>query len=313
MDFSTGPNKDSLLIDSFPLYPPAQNNAFLPSITVKQVDALEDYENAVPLPVTAYLFTTNRADTMDAEGNELIRMTFQILAIDNKNTEPPAVQITVIKDSEGHLMIVSLDTTDAMFSNPMTASKECEEWPLLCKWKSIFADKMQGMKNAVGKGCGRFKGSGSHAEMGAPHTKLPGHLRPGFHRPAAPFGQDAPEGPSHRPHHHHGHHGHHHHGHGGNSGFLRRVFYTMLLPILVGIFAGTLTYLIGMALGCLIAVVIAKVRGEGAYVVLAQDEEEQVGKDGGDSEKEVYAELPQYEAPPVYEEATEKEVVGETH
>jgi len=308
MDFSVGPNKDSLLIDSFQLYPPVQS-AFLPSITLKQVDSLEDFENALPVHVSAYLFYTKGAETIDEEGNELIRMTFEIKAIENQSVNPPAIEITVIKDSEGHIMILSLDTTDVLFSNPMTEAKECEEWPLLCKWKSIFADKIKGMKNAVGKGCGRFKGS--HAEMGEPHTKLPGHLRPGFHRPPPHFGQDGPEG--HRPHHHHGHHPHQHHGHRGSSGFLRRVFYTMLLPILVGIFAGTLTYLIGMALGYLIGVVITKVRGDGAYVSLSQDEEDQVGKDGGDSEKEVYAELPQYEAPPVYEEATEKEVVGETH
>jgi ABC-type antimicrobial peptide transport system permease subunit len=98
--------------------------------------------------------------------------------------------------------------------------------------------------------------------------------------------------------------------------FLRRAFFTILIPILIGIFAGTLTYLVGMALGCLIAIVVAKVRGRGSYerIALEDDEEENDDFDGAkpSNEKEVYAELPQYEAPPVYEEAAEKEVVNQT-
>ena len=88
---------------------------------------------------------------------------------------------------------------------------------------------------------------------------------------------------------------------------MRRAFFTILIPILIGIFAGTLTYLIGMALGCLIAILVAKIRGYGPYESLAQEEEEEVFQPRG--EKEVYAELPEYDAPPVYEEAAEKEVV----
>lgn len=92
---------------------------------------------------------------------------------------------------------------------------------------------------------------------------------------------------------------------------IRRAFFTILIPILIGIFAGTLTYLVGMALGCLIAVIVAKVRGRDLYERIALDEEEPEYVEER-SEKEVYAELPEYDAPPVYEEAAEKEVVDET-
>jgi hypothetical protein len=89
--------------------------------------------------------------------------------------------------------------------------------------------------------------------------------------------------------------------------FLRRAFFTILVPILIGVFIGTVTYLVGMALGCLIAVVVAKIRGRGAYMPVASDEEEANTQPRG--EKEVFAELPEYESPPVYEETAEKEVV----
>jgi hypothetical protein len=95
--------------------------------------------------------------------------------------------------------------------------------------------------------------------------------------------------------------------------FLRRAFFTVLIPILIGIFAGTLTYLIGMALGCAIAIVVAKVRGQAPYERIALDEEtDDVERVEGLDEKEVYAELPEYEAPPVYEQGAEKEVIDET-
>jgi hypothetical protein len=91
--------------------------------------------------------------------------------------------------------------------------------------------------------------------------------------------------------------------------FMRRAFFTILMPILIGIFAGTLTYLIGMALGCLIAIIVTKIRGRAPYESVAQEDVEQEPH----SEKEVFSAPPQYEAPPVYEEAAEKEVVEEEH
>ena len=80
-----------------------------------------------------------------------------------------------------------------------------------------------------------------------------------------------------------------------------------------------------MAIGCLIAILVAKVRGRSPYerIALEDDEEEDVENVEVSNEKEVYAqlpeyakevcaELPEYEAPPVYEEAAEKEVVEDS-
>jgi Na+/H+-translocating membrane pyrophosphatase len=92
--------------------------------------------------------------------------------------------------------------------------------------------------------------------------------------------------------------------------FLRGALFTVVVPILVGVIAGTITYFVGMILGCIIAIVVAKVRGRSAYQALSLedgDEEEEQAR----NEKEVYAELPEYDSPPVYEESAEKEVVDE--
>lgn len=217
-------------------------------------------------------------------------MTFRITSIEGKPADPPALTINLLKDANGRLMIASFETAKAVEASPIEQEKECKEWPLLCKWKSILADRINGIKSSMGKGCHKHKGNPMAEET--TEGKPPHRFRPGH--------------PHHRPHHMGGHHHPHHRLHR----FLRRAFFTILIPILVGIFAGTLTYLIGMALGCLIAIVVAKIRGRSPYESVAQEEQPEDIEERGD--KEVYAELPEYDAPPVYEEAAEKEVVEES-
>jgi hypothetical protein len=89
--------------------------------------------------------------------------------------------------------------------------------------------------------------------------------------------------------------------------FARRAFFTIFIPIIVGIFAGTVTYLIGMVLGTFIAMVIAKIRGQ-EYQRIALEEDVEEGGAKVQSEKEEFVELPAYDAPPVYEEPAQKEV-----
>lgn len=89
---------------------------------------------------------------------------------------------------------------------------------------------------------------------------------------------------------------------------------TIVIPILIGTFVGALTYAVGMLIGIGIVMLVSKIRGRSPYQSLAQDEEEGDVDAKGD-DKEIYAELPEYdgETPPVYEEAAEKEVVDESH
>ena len=225
-------------------------------------------------------------------------MIFRITSIESKAVDPPALTINLLKDVNGRLMIASFQTAKAGEDSPIDQEKECKEWPLLCKWKSMLSDRIDGMKKSAGKGCQKHKGNPMEHET--THGKPPHKFHPGGRPNGRPNGR-----PHHRPHHNQN--SHHDHSHHRMHMFLRRAFLTIFVPILIGIFAGTLTYLIGMALGCLIAMIVAKARGRSTYESVAQDEDEEetVG------EKEVYADLPAYEAPPVYEEAAEKEVVDE--
>ncbi|CAO2653884.1 Nn.00g106170.m01.CDS01 [Neocucurbitaria sp. VM-36] len=297
IDFEVGPNEDTLYIDGVQIYPPSFNS-FAQSFRVTQIDP--NSENGLQLHVTGYHMHYDAAETVSEAGTELIPMTFQIAAVESTNVDPPELTINLLKDSEGRLMIASFRVAHSTDAAPADQEKECKEWPLLCKWKSIVADRIDRLKKP-GKGC---------------HKRPHGHGRPN------PMEEDTIEGkpphrfhpgkPHHRPHHrphHMNHDGHRHHGAHRFHMFLRRAFFTILIPILIGIFAGTLTYLIGMALGCLIAITIAKFRGQGYQRIALEDDVEEPEVP---AEKQEYAELPAYDDPPVYEEAPEKEVHEET-
>jgi hypothetical protein len=248
-------------------------------------------EASLRLRVTGYNFRFNGATTISDDGTELLPMSLKITSVEGTTVNPPALGINVLKTAEGGLMIASFHAAEIV-NKPTTEDKVCNEWPLLCKWKNIMADRVAQMKKKPG--C----------------NKRPHHARPGN-----PMAHEGAQGkPPHRfrpgkPHHPHQH-PHHAHQHQRLSTFASRAFFTVFVPVLIGIFVGTLTYLVGMFLGCVIAVGIARVRGQMYQRVALQEEDIQVEAEER-GEKETYVEVPAYEAeaeaPPVYEEAVETE------
>jgi hypothetical protein len=282
LDFEVDPLFDALAIDGYQLYPP--NLSFVTEpFYVTQVDA--NAKDHLRLRVSGYKFTFNGAETISEAGTELLPMTLQIYSVEGMPVSPPTLTINVLKNADGRLMIASFQTAQPAADTPISQDKDCNEWPLLCKWRSIMADRLERMKK-MGKGCNK-RPHGNPMKEETTVGKPPHKFRPGH--------------PHHRPHHKsHGTHGDHR-----VQMFLRRSFFTIFVPILIGIFAGTVTYIIGMALGCLTAMIFAKIRGQ-RYQRIALEED--VEETAVESEKEVYAELPAYDAPPVYDGAAEKEV-----
>lgn len=303
LDFEVGGHEDSLEVDGVQLYPPTFAIASQP-FYVTQINPKS--EDGLRLRVTGYTFHFNSAETVSEAGLELLPMTFQITSIESTPMNPPSITINLLKDPSGRLTIASFDAKKSIEATPIEQAKECKQWPLLCKWKGIMADRIENLKH-MGKGrpgCHNrphgMRPHGHHNPMADEmfKGKPPHRFRPGGH---------------HRPPHHMEHNGHrHHHGHHHRMHmFLRRAFFTILVPILIGIFAGTLTYLLGMALGCLIAITVAKFRGQRYQSIALEENVEEVAVDER-SEKQEYAELPAYEAPPAYEDAPEKEAVEDS-
>ncbi|KAI4622129.1 hypothetical protein J4E83_004869 [Alternaria metachromatica] len=288
LDFDVGPHGDALNLNNAQLYPPSFGFPPQP-YTLTQVDP--STKEGLRLQITGYEFRYDGAETISEEGTELLPMTFQITSVEGTAVNPPALQINVLKNSEGRLMIASFNEAERSPATP--SDKECNEWPLYCKWKNIMAGRIEQIKGMrkPRPGCHKRPHAGARPNNPMEHEgmagKPPHRFRPGKAHP-----------------HHHPHHmgQHRHH---GFAKMARRAFFTIFVPILIGIFAGTLTYLVGMALGCLIAITVAKVRGQ-RYQPIALDEED-VEEAEERGEKEEYAELPAYDAPPVYEEAADEE------
>jgi hypothetical protein len=296
LDFEVGSEENTVGLDGYQLFPPVFNAA-KETFYVSQISP--DTREPLRLQVTGYLFHYHSAETITEDGMELLSMTLQIAAVEGVPVTPPELRINVLKDASGRLMIASFETAQPSGHNEITDEKECNEWPLLCKWKSIVAQRIEKMKK-MGKGCHkRPHGHPNPMEEDTIEGKPPHRFHPGRPHPR----------PHHRPHHHKGHGHHPHPPHHRMHMFARRAFFTILIPIIIGIFAGTVTYLIGMVLGTLIAIVIAKIRGQGYQrIALEDDVEEAECEVEVHSEKAEYAELPAYDAPPVYEDTPGKEV-----
>ncbi|KAH5301842.1 hypothetical protein HBI42_188370 [Parastagonospora nodorum] len=293
VQFQIGGDKDTLKTNDYQLFPPSMNQGF-PSFYVVQNDPVT--EEPMRLLVTSYTFRYNGAQTVSEEGTELLPMTMQISSVEGVDVNPPVLTINVLKDTSGRLMIASFDTTevsDAPLEEALSQDTNCNEWPLLCKWKGIVAERIEKMKK-MGKGCHKRPHNPMAEETF--HGKPPHRFRPGHGHP-----HHQPEHMSH---------GHHHHEH--MHVFARRAFFTIFIPIVVGIFAGTVTYLVGMVLGTMIAILIARIRGQEYQPIALGEEDVEEGRVEEEtdvkSEKQDYAELPAYDAPPVYEEATGEEV-----
>lgn len=274
------------------LYPPSFDSIPQP-IPVYQVRAdipLTDIRANIgkytdkPLRISAYALEIDPSVTGSA-GDELVPMTLQLSSLEAHHIAVPALSVKLIKHPEGEISIMPITTAAPIHgTKPQQGDKECQSWPVLCKWRAMISDRIQSMKGGLNKvkgGCMKGRPNGAvkgESEQGERPERLPGHRRP---------------------HHGHGPHGimRHH-----RSGPLARFFQTIgriMIPIVIGISIGAFTYAMGWLLGCIIAFAWVKLnnrRGNG-YAAVAADEEGAISKE----------DIPE-EAPPVY---TEKEVAEE--
>lgn len=269
------------------LYPPAFDTIPQP-IPVYQVRAdipLTDIRANIgkytdrPLRISAYALEIDPSVT-GSDGDELVPMTLQLSSLEAHHIGVPALSVKLLKHPEGEISIMPITVAAPIHgSKPQQDDKECQGWPVLCKWRAMISDRIQSMKGGLDKvkgGCMKGRPNAAAARPEADQEERPHH----HHRP------------------HHGPHGimRHH-----RSSPLTRFFATIgriMIPIAIGISIGAFTYALGWMLGCIIAYTYVKLqqrRGRG-YTAVAADEEDALTKE----------DIPA-EAPPVY---TEKEVVA---
>lgn len=239
---------------------------------------------------------------MNYEGHELLTITLQIGSLEQQEVNAPDLSITVLKDTEGSLAILRIDQ-GPMSDSPKAGNKECKDWPLLCKWKAIVANRVSAIKSSFKgrKPCGGMMRKPGVGKIEG--DKDTGREQEEYHRG------------KHSKHHGHGH-GHHgwhrHHLHKLHR-ILRaiaRVLLTVLIPILIGVAAGMLLYLVGYVIGATLGFVVGKFVGRRPrYQAIALTEDtEQLPRDSMEKFEYKDEEVEAGEAPPVYVEVEGREV-----
>jgi hypothetical protein len=271
---------DSLLINDIPVFPPRFGRVATPIKAIQVAD--NDNKLRSSVQVTGYTFTYSPAVTVDEDGLELIPITFKIFSVERQDISLAEVNIMLLKDTKGSLYIGSVSKAMASGSGRVVDPATCRKWPSLCKIKSMSMAKFNELKAAFG-----CHGPSSRPQHGRPHLSRPhvvGQHRPHLTRPQ-----------------HTGQHRHHRQRGPLFHGFVG----IFVLPILLGLAAGFLTYAVIMFFGLLISYIYAAIRGapRNGYVVLVEDEEQAAIKE---TEAHADAELPA-DAPPSYQDIPEKQ------
>lgn len=262
MNISVGRDPRTLELNGVPFYPPKMSMAAHPEllpkipqisddISLDQVKAHPELKSARNLHLSSWSLQAGPVHSSKGSGEEVIKLYLQVSALESHAVKIPEVVVTAIKSKNGDLLIVKTETAEN------TTDEQCKNWPMVCKLRQMLQDRLKTMRekvNKVGQGCS--KGMGAIGFGKRPHRP---HFRQG------------------------GHHGHQqHHGHHRNHAFVKKVAHFLLLvviPILVGILAGMLTYLIGMLVGTGIALLWVRFRGRRQrYAAIAlEDEDEEEG------------------------------------
>lgn len=312
LNFSVGADPRTLQLNGAQFYPPLFG-FWAPFVDAAQVPAevgmvdirahpFEYSENRLLL--TSYSWHFDRASPVSKEGASVIPMTFRIDAIEGFRVNIPSVTLKVIRDSEGNVMIVSVDADKVTetHGSPKGQSEKinsCNRHQKLCRWKAKAQARIHCIKTCLARLCGKWrlsKFAGKLGKTAAPETHGQSHHA------------DLPVQKVHKEHHHHEEHAHHK----GKSFFraFGRGLKFVMIPMLIGVATGFVVYAVGMALGFLIGYIwlaFRKFRGSrrGAYATVVQDEAPCDFKDVKNMETLGFFEGEAGEAPPVYKDETE--------
>ena len=233
------------------------------------------------------------------EGGEVVFGTFRPISLEGESIHVPSVSVKMIRDTAGQLTIASVTQEEADEAPPMLPSigqsGECHGPMIFCKLRDVMKNSFKGFKSAV-KGCGK-KAQNAHGKINShPVFKAGDHDNNGDHTVTPPA----------------------RHGLARFAHIFAHVSKMVLLPMLIGIFAGFLVYAVGMAAGLFIAFVWIAIRkwragGRGTYVHLSDDDETPSSGEEVDVKdmlkSEYLSEKEQQQEPlPIYKETDDKEV-----
>ncbi|QDS69578.1 hypothetical protein FKW77_008230 [Venturia effusa] len=319
LNISVGAQPETLELNGVQFYPPVLSLEAEPAVphiaqipaTASLVDIKADPAKYTsdPLRLTSWSFQAGTSQTVES-GEEILNIRVQLSALEREPINVPEITITALKNNEGQLTLLQVDAATDLHHGP---PKECHEWPMLCKWRAVIASKLHGLKGGLKgmrhrchMGKGIKGGRPHHAINRPPPTNM--HHGPNSHHDGAGK-MDQHHGP---PHHGKPHHGRpHHHGHHKTHRVFHvmgRVLLTVFVPIVLGVAAGMVTYLLGMFLGATIAIIWAKVRPAGHYQRIALLKDDLDFPRNSMDKTEFADEKTDVESPPQYAEVEGKEI-----
>lgn len=287
-----------------------------PVPTVSQVlstVSLKDIERnperyAHPLKLTGYGLSASTVHSSKETNEEVIKIKLDINSLEGQRINMAPIIITALKNPEVELMVLNVELQKQEEATP------CDHLPILCKVKGLI----QSVKHKMHGNCNM------HGHMGMGHHMRPHHISAAEQHKEEEIKEphrshNRPHRPHRRPHHHHPHgkmkhHGHrphgphHHHTHHMHSFIhqVARALLTIVVPLLLGVLAGMVTYTVGMLLGTFIALIYIRWRSSrNSYQAVALGDEEALGEDEEFDEvyeKETYHD----ETPPTYIEVENK-------
>lgn len=347
LDFKVSEDEKALEVNGWQLYPVTLDNDDVATASISNSN--EKDASVTPLEVSGASISVNE-QTITSDGDKVVTIRYHIFALHNQVISVDATEVQLLEGVDGSLMILSVEPVDEskdIFGSLFPPSvgdeppakdlppppprpfhhhhdekhgekhegeEDCKMLPAaLCKWKGMFASKIESLKNGFGH---PHKAGGCHK---APH-KLPGHVKPHFETSDGKNeeGPQEEQGPQdgERPKHHHGyphphgmHKGPHHHGHHGHGHLIHRfvrAFLSVLVPVMAGMTLGLCVGLVGMLTGRLISFLWIKFRrgGQRGYISLSQASDETASVEKAmiveAAEEKEY--LPSYEDAPAYSE-----------
>ena len=287
--------------------------------SASNVDIVSGEARSAAVEVTSSGWKTESEVPASPNGDVIIQMKFQILALEGQPMQLDEVEVQMLKTGEGELLILRLDSHQSSILIPLPSHPKpgimppplpelnvpevegCGILPLpICRFKNMFEAKIEAMRG------GKMPGPCPGAHRSSHH--LPSHVKPHFS-----FGDESTLDHHGRPHHvrpwgrpHH----HHDHKHSAVHSFVRSVF-AVLIPVMAGISAGLLVSLTGLLIGRLVGFVCMKVSSNDRQHDPDSDARHQLTAEEGKMllhEDDDTESLPAYEDAPAYEE-TEKRPV----
>jgi hypothetical protein len=288
LNISVGSQPETLELNGVRFYPPILSLTTEPPVpyisqvpaghSLSEIRKHADKFASKPLRLTSWSFAAATSHTVNESGEEILTITLQLNALERQAVTVPDITITALKNTDAQLMLLKIDTAEAP-----RKPQQCNDWPLLCKWRGIVAARLRGFRGKA-HGCHRRP---HHAG----HGMHPGGHRGMHHGGPAHMGQMEHGNPHHGMHTGHGHHHHHHRHH--------------FRPIVRII--GRAFLFLGMTIG-VVTFIFNRMRSNRARNYEAVALEEEYDEPRKSLEKALYVDEEAVPSPPVYVEVEAKEL-----